>query len=284
MRRSVELAADKDSVQTMVELTSAFEGIASLRIAQIRSQVLTSQQFFGDLWHIYRQLRVDELFHFGRTQSTDKPIDKELMILITSEGSFSGDLDQRLINAALKEYDEAQKAIIIVGHHGAVLLSQQGIAYTRSFKTPDKDMNINVVPLIGEVKKYRSTAVYYTQYQSLMTQEIKKIHLSSAVIERGSQVAEDKKDIIDESTYIFEPNTYAVVDHLESSMMQIMLSEVILESKLAQYASRFKAMSVARSRAQDSFNEALMLYNRARRQEKDERLKEIMNGLREALA
>jgi F0F1-type ATP synthase gamma subunit len=89
-------------------------------------------------------------------------------------------------------------------------------------------------------------------------------------------------EVIDELTYIFEPSTYAVVDHLESSMMQIMLSEVILESKLAQYASRFKAMSLARERAQASHTEVNFLYNRALRQEKDERLKEIINGLRKA--
>ncbi|HEX4774757.1 MAG TPA: F0F1 ATP synthase subunit gamma [Candidatus Saccharimonadales bacterium] len=280
MRRSVELFEEHESMTTLVELTSAFEGIASMRIAQIRDQVLVSQQFFGDLWRIYRQLRVDELFHFGRIQTNAQPINKELMILITSEGSFSGDIDQRLVSAAIKEYNPDKNAIIVIGHHGAVLLGQRSISYVRSFKTPDKDMNINTAPLINEVKKYRSTVVYYAQYQSLMSQDIKKIRLSAAVIERGSQVADDSKEIINEATYIFEPNAYAVVDHLESSMMQIMLSEVILESKLAQYASRFKAMSVARSRAQDYFSEVTALYNRARRQEKDERLKEIINGLR----
>ncbi|MGH7157302.1 MAG: F0F1 ATP synthase subunit gamma, partial [Candidatus Saccharimonadales bacterium] len=111
-------------------------------------------------------------------------------------------------------------------------------------------------------------------------QDIKKIQLSSAVMERGSQVAENSKEIIGEVNYIFEPNTYAVVNHLESSMMQITLGEVILESKLAQYASRYKAMSIAHNRAQSSFTDISMLHNRARRQEKDERLKEIVNGLR----
>jgi F-type H+-transporting ATPase subunit gamma len=280
MRRSTELFDERSAMSTLVDLTSAFEGIASMRISQVRDHVLASQQFFGELWHIYSQIRVDKLFHFGRVQEDIKPIDKELMILITSEGSFSGDVDQRLINAALKDYDRPKNAIIVIGHHGSTLLAQQGVRYVRSFKTPDKDLAINTAPLIDEIKKYDSTIVYYAQYQSLTTQSIKKIRLSSAVMERGSQVAEDSKDIIDELTYIFEPSNYAVIDHLESSMMQTMLSEVILESKLAQYASRFQAMTLAHNRAQDYFNETTTSYNRARRQEKDERLKEIVNGLR----
>jgi ATP synthase F1 gamma subunit len=280
MRRSHELFNEREATSTLVELTSAFEGIASMRIAQVREHVLASQQFFSELWHIYNQLRVDELFHFGRIQQKTQPIKKELMILITSEGSFSGDVDQRLIDTALKDYDPSKNVIIVIGHHGSTLLSQQNISYARRFKTPDKDLSINAAPLIDEVKKYDSTVVYYAQYQSLTTQSIKKIRLNSEVIERGRQVEENTKEIIDESTYIFEPSTYAVIDHLEDSMMQTMLSEVILESKLAQYASRFRAMTVARSRAQDYFTDTTMLYNRARRQEKDERLKEMVNGLR----
>ena len=280
---SNELAAEKETMATMVELTSAFEGIASARIAQIREQVLQSEEFFADLWRIYSQLRVDELFHFGRGKKDVEAVDKELMILITSEGSFSGDIDQRLVAEALKSYDPAKKAILIIGHHGAVQLAQKGIAYVRSFKTPEKDLNINTEPIVAEVLKYRSTVVYYQQYKSLMSQSIQNIRLSKAVMERGSGV-QAGQEVIDETNYIFEPDTFAVVDHLERSMMQITLSEVILESKLAQYASRFRAMSAAKERATDTLGDVSLMYNRAKRHEKDERLKEVINGLRKAVS
>jgi len=276
-----ELGTEKETMSTMVELTSAFEGIASARIAQIREQVLSSQGFFGDLWKIYSQLRVDELFHFGRGKDEVPDIDKELMILITSEGSFSGDIDQRLVTEAMKNYQADKNAVLIIGHHGAVQLTQKGIPYIKSFKTPEKDLNINTEPIVAEVQKYRSTTVYYQRYKSLMAQSIESIRLSKAVMERGNNVnAAD--EIIDETTYIFEPDAYAVVDHLERSMMQITLSEVILESKLAQYASRFRAMSAAKERATETFGDVSMLFNRAKRHQKDERLKEVLNGLRKA--
>jgi F-type H+-transporting ATPase subunit gamma len=280
---SNELGTEKETMSTMVELTSAFEGIASARIAQIREQVLSSQEFFSDLWKIYSQLRVDELFHFGRGKDEVAPIEKELMILITSEGSFSGDIDQRLVVEAMKNYQADKNAVLIIGHHGAVQLAQKGIPYIRSFKTPEKDLNINTEPIVAEVQKYRSTTVYYQRYKSLMSQSIESIRLSKAVMERGSSV-DAADEIIDESTYIFEPDAYAVVDHLERSMMQITLSEVILESKLAQYASRFRAMSAAKERANETFGDVSMLFNRAKRHEKDERLKEVLNGLRKAEA
>lgn len=279
MRQLNEIALEREAVETIVELTSAFEGIASLRISQIKDQVQSSQNFFADLWRIYSQIRVDELFHFGRSQSDEKVIGKELMILITSEGSFSGDIDQRLVKEALDHYHEAANDILVIGHHGAVQLAQANIDYIKSFKLPIKDRNINVEPVLKEVQRYASTTVYYQNYVSLMSQEVRQIKLSTAVAELGKNV-KASGETISEQTYIFEPSTHAVVDHLERSMMQIALSEVILESKLAQYASRFRAMTVAHDKSNESLDDLTMLYSRAWRQLKDERLKEVVNGLR----
>lgn len=281
MRVLTDISQNRDAIGTMVGLTGAFEGIASMRIAQIKNQVLQSQQFFDELWRIYSQIRVDELFHFGRRQSSEAVINKELLILVTSEGGFSGDIDQRLVEQVLKHYNSDKNDIVIIGHHGLVLLQQRHISPKRSFELPKKDRNITAAPLISEVQKYESTTVYYQSYKSLMKQTVETIKLASAVAERGKTV-EAGSELISESNYIFEPSTFAVVDHLERSMMQITLSEVILQSKLAQYASRFRAMSVAKERADESYGELTWQYNRAKRHLKDERLKEIMNGLRGA--
>ena len=279
MKQLKEISAARDSIGTIVSLSGAFEGIASMRIAQIKDQVQQSQEFFAELWRIYNQIRVDELFHFGRRLSSENVIKKELLILITGEGGFSGDIDERLVNDALKHYDSQKNDLVVVGHHGVILLQQRNIRPKRGFQLPLHDRNITAAPLIDEVQEYQSTTVYYQSYQSLTNQAINTIKLANAVAERGQNVAAGE-EIISESNYIFEPSTFAVVDHLERSMMQITLSEVILESKLAQYASRFRAMSVAREKATDSYHDLTSQYRRARRYIKDERLKEMVNSVK----
>jgi F0F1-type ATP synthase gamma subunit len=67
-------------------------------------------------------------------------------------------------------------------------------------------------------------------------------------------------------------------------MMKIALSQLILQSKLAQYASRFRAMSASHQRADESKSDLRLEYNRARRNVKDERLKEIINGIKKSKA
>jgi ATP synthase F1 gamma subunit len=279
MKQLNDIAREKETMATVVELTSAFEGIASMHISQIKDQVLSSQKFFDDLWRIYRQIRVDEQFHFGRRQSRAKVIDKELMILVTAEGSFSGDIDQRVIGEVLAHFKPEKSDIMVIGNHGAIQLAQRGIPYIKSFNLPASDAAVDVAPITAEIQNYSSTTMYYPAYVSLMTQDIKKIELSAEVAERGKNVTQGE-DTISEHNYIFEPSTHEVVDHLERSMTQIMIGEIILESKLAQYASRFRAMNSAATRANESFSSLTVAYNRAKRRNKDERLKEIINGLR----
>lgn len=280
MKQLNNIEAERDMMATVVELTSAFEGIASMHISQIKDQVLSSQSFFNELWRIYRQIRVDEQFHFGRG---DRGLvkGKDLIILVTAEGSFSGDIDHRVVTEVLQVNDPAKHDIIVVGTHGAAQLAQNNVAYARSFRLPVSDTNINVAPLVAEVQRYKATTVYYPSYVSLMHQQVKSIQMSALVAEKGKNVTEGE-DTITESSYIFEPSTHAVVGHLERSMIVIMLGEIILESKLAQYASRFRAMHSARDKAGESLHSLTNAFNQSKRYIKDERAKEILNGLRKA--
>lgn len=280
MKRPSEIAKSLQAIGTMKELTGVFKGIASMRIAQIKDQVVQSQDFFASLWHVYSQVRVDPLFGFGRGSEKEETIDKELFIAITAEGGFSGDIDQKLISWMVKNYDPQKQEIIVIGHHGAVQLAQNHISFKKYYKLPTKDQNINVMPIIREVQKYRNTTVYYQTYISLMVQDVKRISLSTIVETEGKVLKSKDDEIISAATYILEPSPYAVVDHLERSMLGIALSQVILESKLAQYASRFRAMSAANDRADETYNETNLSLNRAKRGLKDERLKEIINGMR----
>lgn len=283
MRRPSEIEKDVMAMATLSELTSVFEGIASMRIAQIKNQVMQATLFFQELWSIYSQLRVDAIFRFGRSQAGVQVSPKELYVIITAEGGFSGDIDQKLIQLMLTTYDSEKNDIIVIGHHGALQLAQRGISFKKYFKLPVKDQNINVGPIIREVQQYRTTTVFYQEYVSLMVQDVRKIELSNAVAaEGGQQLNKKSSEVISEENYIFEPTTYDVVDHLESSMMRIALSQLILDSKLAQYASRFRAMSASHTRADEAKGELKLSYNRARRAIKDERLKEIVNGIRKA--
>jgi len=280
MKRLIDVAAEQESMESIVGLTKVFEGLASMRISQIKDQVLNSERFFNELWSIYSQIRVNKKFSYGRL-NVDKTIDKELFIAITAEGGFSGDIDQKLIHWMLTFYDPQKQDLVIIGHHGALQLIQSGVSFKRYFKLPTHDNNINVLPLIAQVKQYRSTTIFYQTYITLMVQDIKKIEMHKA-IETASKKVVANNHVISEENYIFEPSAQIVATHMEDTMMQITLTQAILDSKLAQYASRFRSMRSASDKADEMTRDLRLEYSRTKRFVADERLKEVINGLRKA--
>jgi F-type H+-transporting ATPase subunit gamma len=280
MKRPLEIKAEEASMRTIVSLTSAFESLSSMKIAQTKKKVLISNEFFDEVWGIYKQIRVDVMFNFGRTVE-DKPINRELLILVTAQAGLSGDIDQRLMKKFRQRYDPEKNDVMVIGHHGAQQLDQAKIKYIQYFDMPKKDY-INVDALMNIIKKYSASRIFYQNYISLSQQDIMELDLSEVVSSKGKiadlDVVEDDK--ITEKTYIFEPDAYMVAMHLETSILRLTLAQFIYDSRLAQIASRFKAMTAAKERSLETANDLHTQFSRAKRALVDIRLKESLAGLK----
>lgn len=284
MRRPLEIKAEEASVRSVVSLTSALESLSSMQIAKTKNKVLISNQFFDEVWNIYKQIRVDVLFNFGRAPE-EKPINKELLILITAKGGLSGDIDQKLIRKCVEYYDSALHDVLVIGHHGAQKLKQAHIDYQFYFDLPEKDY-INVDPLMDIIRRYARSRIFYQDYISLSQQEIKDVDLSEVVSSKGRVADLDviDRNLVSEKTYIFEPSSYQVAAYLENSILRLTISQFIYDSRLAQVASRFKAMSAAKERSIGTATELHTEFNRSKRNQVDTRLKESLAGLKKIRA
>jgi len=284
MKRPLEIKAEEGAMRTIVSLTSAFESLSSMQIAKTKNKVLISNQFFDEVWNIYKQIRMDVMFNYGRA-ADEKPNDRELMILITASGGLSGDIDQRLIKKFREYYDAEKNDVLVIGHHGAQQLSQVHIKYDVYFDLPKKDY-INVDPLMEIIKKYSNSRIFYQDYISLSQQVIKDVDLGEVVSSKGRVADLDAVggDLITEKNYIFEPSPYAVAAYLESSILRLTLAQFIYDSRLAQVASRFRAMTAAKERSIETANDLHTQYSRAKRALVDVRLKESLAGLKKIRA
>ena len=284
MRRPLEIKAEEAAARSVVSLTSALESISSMQIAKTKNKVLISNQFFDEVWNIYKQIRVDVLFNYGRVID-ETPIEKELLILITAKGGLSGDIDNRLIRKFMEHYDENKNDVLVIGHHGTTKLKQAHVDFTYYFDLPEHDY-INVDPLMDIIRKYAKSRIYYQNYISLSQQEIKDVYLSEVVSSKGrvADLSTISKDMVTEKSYIFEPSSYAVAAYLENSILRLTISQFIYDSRLAQVASRFKAMSAAKERSISNAAGLHLEYNRAKRNQVDTRLKESMSGLKKLRA
>lgn len=276
MRKASLIQRDTDEITTVEDLTGVFESIASTQVAKIKDKTQMAEEFFELLWQKYSSIRIEPGSRITNRQ--DDKNGRAVFIIISAEAGLSGDIDQRLIEAMLKDYGAQTTDIIVLGTHGANQLRERRIPYIRFFKIPESDTYVDVGPIIDAITDYSKITVYYEKYVSLGVQEIKKIDLQST-IQAMSEEAEDA-DVISERDTIFEPSLDEIADLMERGMMNLALSQVILDSGLAQAASRFNAMAGAKKRAWELIMFYKLEYHRSKRSESDRRLREILTAIK----
>lgn len=275
MRKPSQIEKEAVQIGTVRDLTAVFESLASTQVAKVKTKTTNAQRFFQLLWQRYSALRSDPALQI--TNREDNPDAKKAFIVISAEGGLSGDIDQRLIETMTQDYDPRNTDIIVLGSHGASQLRQRGIPYVKFFKVPESDRYIDVGPVINAIIPYAQIIVYYEQYISLGEQVIKKIDLATEMKEMSEDAGQESMTPTDT---IFEPSLDEIADQMEITMMRLAMSQSILDSSLAQAASRFNAMAVAKKRAGELLDDYMKEYHRAKRGESDRRMREVMTSLK----
>ena len=278
MRKAKVIQEDTSQIDTVKNLTGAYESVASTRVAKVKSRVELSKEFFDLLWQRYASIRINPKYRITRRPRSQEGA-KNVFIIISAEAGLSGDIDQHLIETMLKNYDESTTDIIVLGSHGANQLRQRSIPYNRFFQAPESDSYLDVSPVIQAIEPYSKVTVYYEEYVSLGVQGVKIMDLISNIQIMGME-ADQGKDLITADDTIFEPSLEEIANMMEGAMMRLALSQAILESSLAQDASRFNAMATAKERAWELLNYYKLEYHRAKRSESDRRSREVVVSLK----
>ncbi len=279
MRKANVIQQESQQIGTVEDLTGVFESISSTQVARTKDKVELSKEFFQLLWRLYTALRVEPGSRI--TDRNDDPNARKAVVIIAAQAGLSGDIDTRLIETMLENYDKANTDIIVVGAHGANQLEQRGVPFVRYFQVPESDSYIDVSPVIDAISSYSQVTLYYEEYVSLGVQGIKSLNLISSIQEMSQEVDNaDAADYITAKDTIFEPSLDEIADLIERTMMTLAFSQAILESNLAQNASRFNAMAVAKKRAYELLQYYKLEYHRAKRSEGDRRSREIVVALK----
>jgi F-type H+-transporting ATPase subunit gamma len=277
MRRANAIQKDSEQIGTVKDLTGVFESVASTQVAKVKDKVTLSKEFFRLLWSRYSSIRIDPGSRITNRQDEDNG--RNAFVIISAEAGLSGDIDLRLIETMLQDYDEKDTDIVVLGSHGANQLIQRGITFIRYFQVPESDSYIDVSPVIEAILPYSSITVYYEEYVSLGVQDIRTIDLISRMRDMSEEIDPDE-DIITDADTIFEPSLDEIADEMEATMMTLALSQTIMESSLAQAASRFNAMAIAKQHATELLSDYQLEFHRAKRSESDRRMREIMVSIK----
>lgn len=255
-----------NDTSTIANLSSIFEITSTIKINQTKNDVFLSQRFYIDLWSLYCDLiNAKKIVELPKRKVS---IDKTICLVVTSSGSFSGPADDEILRLLDSDPETAGSDIAIIGSKGVSILSARGREIIIGFDSPDITKPIDVTPLNELISKYKKAFCIYQTFISLNSQKITKTNLIP------SEGVDSTVSMIDTDDYILEPDYLEIMKYLESVILNISLTQIIFESRLSEYANRFKTTTVINEKAKDTIKLLKLQYNQTKRRIKDEALRQ----------
>lgn len=232
-------------------LTQTYQQIAASHIRKTRTSVVLNRDFITELLQLFEDVRrayKDELkglmkknkIKHTKNLSLIKRNGKTTVVFIAANTGLYGGIVKKtavLVSEYLKKNDAE---VTIVGKNGEQLFRElnPGKNYT-VFDFPDNTIDsIKLSELATHLIQYEKVLVFYSQFQSIVSQNPTISTLDSSVAFEQGEEEKVKK-------YLFEPSLEQIIVFFESEVFGLIFEQTVREAQLAKQASRMYALDVA---------------------------------------
>jgi len=279
-----------ESINSTQQITSAMKLVAASKLRRTQNAVQALAPYAAKLREILGNLsssldNTDEAVY-----STVRPVQKVLLLVVTSNRGLCGPFNSNVIKAAKVYIDENYREINQKGHLDLYTIGKKGIDFFRKNKFNVVNANhaifdaltfANTTAIAEELmaafamKKYDKIEIIYNHFKNA-GQQVMTIDQFLPIIPVASApgVKAGKYNAI----YIFEPEESVLVRELIPKMLKVQLYKTILDSYAAEHGARMTAMSQATENAQEMLKQLRLSYNKARQSAITKELLEIVSG------
>lgn len=282
------------SVKNTRKITKAMELVAASKMKRSVSHALSGRLYALYSWNLLVSLsdKLDEITHpfFNKNDS-----DKDLIVIITSNGGLCGAYNSQIIKKVIYSLKEKENVdIITVGKKGDNAMRRIGENIIASFlEIPDNcnlsDINPLSKMIIDEYKsgKYGKVYIAYTDFISALTQKanlkqllpVSKKELKEFIDTIGEGEGEKEKIRENNLSYSFEGNTETLINSLAEKLTKMQIYQMILESNASEQSSRMMAMKNASEAAGEMIDSLTLVFNKARQAGITAEISEISAGM-----
>ncbi|HTB07464.1 MAG TPA: ATP synthase F1 subunit gamma [Bacteroidia bacterium] len=269
------------------QITSAMKMVSAAKLRKAQDAVMQMRPFAAKLKEI-----LDNLISSGAgasVYSTERPVEKVLIVAITSNRGLCGGFNANVIKAinAIVRNDYAEQAkkgnvkIVGVGKKGSEILKKtnsmdsthnelwDGLTYAKSATVAEELMKKYAA---GEVDR---VIVVYNQFKNAATQILKVEQLLPFTPE---PIAKGEKVVTAKADYIFEPDKEKILQEIIPYALKVSFYRSLLDSNAAEHGARMTAMHKATDNAKELLRSLRLSYNKARQAAITKEILEIVAG------
>ena len=275
-----------ESVRSTQQITKAMKMVSAAKLRRAQDAIIQMRPYAKKLQEMLANIVSNADGNINMALAAERPVQKLLVIVITSDRGLCGGYNSNLIKLAKqviaeKYPDNVTKenaTLLPVGKKGYEHFSKNKFNVIDKYWSVFSDLSFEN---IAAVSKYAMDAFTSGQVDAveLVYSEFKNAGTQNFTAEQFLPVPKTaKKKGEAKADFIFEPGKHVLIAELMPKILNTQLYKAVLDAHASEHGARMTAMDKATDNAQELLKSLKINYNRARQAAITTELTEIVSG------
>ncbi|MEO5649892.1 MAG: ATP synthase F1 subunit gamma [Ginsengibacter sp.] len=274
------------SVQSTQQITKAMKMVSAAKLRRAQDAIIQMRPYAKKLQEMLSNIVSSADGDISMALAKERPIEKVLIIVITSDRGLCGGYNSNLIKLAKSDIHEKYASQFAKGNVEILPLGKKGYEHfvKNKFKVIDRYWsifsNLNFEG-VAAAARYAMDAfangevdavdIIYSEFKNAATQRfIAEPFLPVKKTERKKGEAQ--------ADFIFEPDKNVLIEELMPKILNTQLYKAMLDANASEHGARMTAMDKATDNANELLKSLKISYNRASQAAITTELTEIVSG------
>ncbi len=269
-----------------MQITKAMKMVAAAKLRRAQDAIIQMRPYANKLNELIATVSANTEVGNQSPYTTLRPIEKVLLIVVTSDRGLCGGFNSNIIKATNSLIAESYADQNKVGNVHIKALGKKGLEsfQKRNFKVNSNHSGIFLNLSFAEARKaaeeamdsfekgdYDEVVLIFNEFKNVATQIIR----TERMLPLTSEVDESSASNVD---YIFEPSEEEIILELMPKAIKMHLYKAVLESNASEHGARMTAMDKATDNGGELLKELKIQYNRSRQAAITNEILEIVGG------
>ncbi|MHA4812368.1 ATP synthase F1 subunit gamma [Flavitalea flava] len=274
------------SIQNSQQITKAMKMVSAAKLRRAQDAIIQMRPYAKKLQELLSNIVSSSDGDVGMSLATERPIEKVLLIVITSDrglaGAYNANLIKRAKLAIAEKYSaQAAKGNVIIwsiGKKGYEHFAKNNYKVTDTYKDIFLQLNFENVQACAQAavkafenREFDAVEIVYSEFKNAATQNFtleKFLPIPKVTKKAGSS----------NNDFIFEPAKEELIAELMPKILNTQLFKAVLDANASEHGARMTAMDKASDNAAEMLKALRLSYNRARQAAITTELTEIVSG------
>lgn len=280
------------SVQSTQQITKAMKMVSAAKLRKAQDSILQMRPYAQKLQDMLSNIVSNSEAGEGMSLAAERPIEKVLMIVITSDRGLCGAFNTNVIKLARNTINEKYPEQYKKGNVTVWGIGKKGYEYfvKNKYNTEDtyKDIFLNLtfenVQLAAQAamkafaeKQFDVVELVYSQFKNAATQKF-EVERFLPIPKSENKPTDKQGKAAMKADFLYDPSKELLVAELMPKILNTQLFKAVLDSNASEHGARMTAMDKASENANEMLRSLKISYNRARQAAITTELTEIVSG------